>query len=171
MALDAVNNSTYYGRTTRNHLFFSLSHYVNKLQLMRTSDFPEHMFDKQYEELNEVIMKRRANLRKLHTPNQTKYKIGGLITDHYVPRTHEKGESAELHPSFNGIYRIITALPKRLRVINVITGEERTIPVELARPLDMESLLKLRLSLEHLYVRNYNDRLMSQQTRRGPTNN
>ena len=164
MILDAVNNSTYYGRTTRNHLFFSPSHFVNRLQLMGTSDFPEHMFDRQYSELNEVIMKRRANLKKLHTPNQTKYKIGGLVTDHYIPRTHQKGESAELHPSVNGIYRIITALPKRLRVINVITGEERTIPVELARPLYMESLLQLRLSLEHLYVRNHNDRLMSENS-------
>ena len=46
----------------------------------------------------------------------------------------------------------------------MITGEERTIPVELARPLDIESLLQLRLSLEHLYLMDHSNRLMSENS-------
>ena len=77
MVLDAVNNSTYYSHSTRNHLFFSPSHYVNRFSMMGASDFPEYMYSDQYHELNDVLLKRRANLRKTHTTNQTKYSVGG----------------------------------------------------------------------------------------------
>ena len=107
-------------------------------------------------------MKRRANLRKTHTPTKTQYRVGGLITDHYIPKQPERGQSAELQPAVQGVYRIITALPKRLRVINVIDGSERTIPTELARPLNMEDLINMKVSLQHQYVSNFNNRLMSQ---------
>ena len=129
---------------------------------MGTSDFPELLFDNQYKELNDVIMKRRANLRKSHTPTKTEYKAGGLITDHYLPKKPERGQSAELQPAVQGVYRIISALPKRLRVINVIDGSERTIPTELARPLKMEDLINMKISLQHQYVNNFNNRLMHQ---------
>ena len=130
LIVNSLNNSSLYNKVSRNQFYFSPFHYANHLNLMGLTDMPAFLFDEQWNSLQQIINTRSSNLQKTSSGFQETYKTGQLITDHYVPGTTAE-TSAELTPAVKGIFRIKEVFPKRLRVINVISGEERTLPTEI----------------------------------------
>jgi len=94
--------------------------------------------------------------------------VNKLITDQYLPRTHT-GVSQELDPSVQGFYRIKEVLPKRLGVVDVVSGIERSLPSELARQLNIENLVNMKYSLQHQYIKSHFNRLMYNNRYIGPS--
>ena len=85
-----------------------------------------------------------------------------------MPQKHQ-GTSAELEPSVHGVFRIKEVMPKRLRVVNVISGEERTLPIELVRPVNLDHLIQMKLfSLQNAYINSHFNRLMQANKYLGP---
>ena len=168
LVLDALNNSQLYNRTSRNQLHYSPFHYANQLNIMGMQDFPESLFDEQWKSLTHVLNTRQKNLDRTATKNPPLFRRHQLITDHHLPKTHT-GDSQELDPSVQGVYRIKEVFPKRLRVVNVVDGVERTLPSELARPLNIEHLLNMKYSLQHQYLKSHFNRLMHNNRFIGPS--
>ena len=86
------------------------------------------------------------------------YVVGCVVAAENVPIAHKKGESQELRPVPNGFYRVTKVHPTSLRLVNLITGEERTLPREYCRRSDLTDLSQYQLKIrEHqfkLLVRN-----------------
>ena len=86
------------------------------------------------------------------------YVVGCVVVAENVPITHKKGESQELRPVPNGFYRVKEIHPTSLRLVNLITGVERTLPREYCRRSDLTELSQYKLKIkEHqfkLLVRN-----------------
>ena len=59
----------------------------------------------------------------------------------------------------------------RLRVIDVVSGTERMLPTELARPLNIENLINMKYSLQHAYIKSHFNRLMYNNRYIGPNEN
>ena len=167
LIVNALNNSRLYNKTTRNQIYYSPLHYANRLNIMGLQDLPEMMFDEQWESLQQIMETRKHNLQLNSTKNMPIFRKNQLVSDHSVPQTHH-GTSAELEPSVHGIFKIKEVMHKRLRVINVITGEERTLPTELVRPINLENLVQMKFSLQNAYVHSHFNRLMKQNKYLGP---
>ena len=67
------------------------------------------------------------------------------------------------------MYRIKEVLTKRLRVIDVVSGIERTLLTELARPLNIENLVNMKYSLQHQYIESHFNRLIYNNRYIGPS--
>ena len=111
--------------------------------------------------------KKKKKLQLSSTRNITTFKPNQLVTDHQVPQKHQ-GTSAELEPSVHGVFRIKEVMPKRLRVVNVISGEERTLPLELVRPINLDHLIQMKFSLQNAYINLHFNRLMQANKYLGP---
>ena len=68
-----------------------------------------------------------------------------------------------------GVYRIKEVLLKRLRVVDIVYGIERTLPTELARQLNIENLVNIKYSLLHQYTKSHFNRLMYNNRYIGPS--
>jgi hypothetical protein len=59
-------------------------------------------------------------------------------------------------------------MPKRLRLINVISGEESTLPTELVRPINLDNLIQMKFSLQNAFINSHSNRLMRLNKCMGP---
>jgi hypothetical protein len=134
---------------------------------MGIQDMPELMFDEQWNSLQHIMKTRKHKLQLTSTKNMPIFRKNQLVSDHAVPQKHH-GTSAELEPSVHGIFKIKEVMHKRLRVMNVITGEERTLPTELVRPINLENLVQMKFSLQNVYINSHFNRLMKQNKYLGP---
>jgi hypothetical protein len=167
LIVNSLYNSLLYNKTTRNQIYYSPIHYSNRLNAMGFQDMPELMFDEQWNSLQQIMTTRKQQLQLSSTRNITTFKPNQLVTDHQVPQKHQ-GTSAELEPSVHGVFRIKEVMPKRLRVVNVISGEERTLPLELVRPINLDHLIQMKFSLQNAYINSHFNWLMQANKYLGP---
>ena len=85
LAVNSLNNPVLYNRTTRHQLFFSPTHYANRLNLLNLPDSPQLIFDQQYTDLKAILESRDKSLQKAANVKYDKIKPGMLVADHYLP--------------------------------------------------------------------------------------
>ena len=87
-----------------------------------------------------------------------------IVIDHQVPQS----KATELDPAANNLYRVKDVQPKNLRLISIIDGTERTLPIELVRPMNIPDLMNMRYSLNHHYLNSQFNRLAKNNRYIGP---
>jgi hypothetical protein len=85
LAVNFLNNSILYNQTTINQLFFSPTHYANRLNLIHLADFPELIFDQQYKDLKSILASRDKQFQKSANVKYDIIQPGMLVADHYLP--------------------------------------------------------------------------------------
>ena len=90
-----------------------------------------------------------------------------IVIDHQVPQS-KTTDSKELDPAANNLYRVKDVQPKNLRLISIIDGTERTLPIELVRPMSIPDLMNMRYSLNHHYLNSQFNRLAKNNRYIGP---
>ena len=119
---------------------------------------PEALFDQHLEQHAKIVTNRQKSLKNKARMDTTEYVVGCVVAAENVPISHKKGESQELRPVPNGFYRVKEIHPTSLRLVNLINGEERTLPREYCRRSDLTELSQYKLKIkEHqfkLTVRN-----------------
>ena len=141
MIVNGINSSVLYNGTSRTQLYYGPLHYKNVYSIMCSPDFPLQLFHDQRDSLKKILFKRQENLRKNSTIAPYTFKPHQYVTDHCIPQPPTPGKSKELYPNLSGIFRMKQdgVFPKRLNVVHVVSGEERTLPTERACPPQMKN--------------------------------
>ena len=80
------------------------------------------------------------------------FKVCNIIFDNQIPTTHKQGESKELILNSRDLYLITEVRPVTLRVTNLISGAQRTIPHNLAVNLSLQDMQNIRFALAHEHL-------------------
>ena len=86
LAVNSLNYSIHYNKTTRNQLFISPTHYANCLNLLHLADSPQLIFDQQYTDLKTILASRDKNLQKAANVKFDIIQPGMFVADRYLPR-------------------------------------------------------------------------------------
>ena len=105
--------------------------------------------------------KRKARLSKAAIKCKQLFHVGNLVTDYQLPsKTSET--SQELAPLCKNIYRITRKDPLTARIVNLFSGEARTLPLNHLRRLFITDLANLRYFCTNRYLQNMQHKLYSQ---------
>ena len=143
----ALNQATMYGSTiTREMLYFSPYSFNDNISVVANL-LPECVFNDQFKMLKSLSDRRKQRLLKSSLVDPTNFVKGCLVFASNIPQT-SKGGSQELAPPLKGIYRVIEVDPTHLRLAEVFTGAERTLPRELCERISLSDLALLRVNLK-----------------------
>ena len=104
---------------------------------------PGSIFEEQAKDLLWLTEKRKSRLSKAAIKCKQLYHEGNLVTDYQLPSKSSE-TSQELAPLTKNIYRIIRKDPFTARIVNLFSGEARTLPLNHLRRLYITDLANLR---------------------------
>ena len=123
--LQGLNQQCLYGtNTSRSQLFFSPFSYPNNLKLNNLL-FPETIFNKQFDQINHLIQRRKKLLTKRQILDAVQYQKGNIVLATNIPVATPAGKSKELQMTVQGVYYVKQVFPTCLRLVHLFTGEER----------------------------------------------
>ena len=71
--------------------------------------------------------------------------MGNIVTDYVIPHS-TPGVSQETAPWISNIYRVVRVEKLNARIINLVTGAERTLPCNHLKKLNLSHLAKIKFS-------------------------
>ena len=105
--------------------------------------------------------KRKERLSKATTKCKEIFHVGNLVTDYELPSSAPE-TSQELAPLTQNIYRVIRVDHLTARVVNLFTGQSRTLPKNHLRRLYISDLTNLRYFCTNRYLQNMQHKLYKQ---------
>ena len=102
---------------------------------------------------------RKKNLASQANLDNISYQPGNIVLAHNVPSSTLRQGSQELKSTVENIYYIKTVNPSHLRLIQLFTGIEGSLPVEHMTKLHLTDLAKIQFALESHHMAPINSRL------------
>ena len=146
LIVNAINQSQLYGKVTRNQLFYNPALFQSQLNLAGLI-FPEHLFEVNKHRMDEIMSIRQQNLKKAGTPLTGEIRVGNIVSDYHLPVSSSAsghGGSKEIPPLVKSIYWVTEVDNLKLRLVNIITGAARSLPIQHVRKLKMTDLAKIK---------------------------
>ena len=125
---------------------------------MAQSHIPELIFNTQFLRLRALKEKRQKVLKKISNLDPTQYYKGNLIlaVNHPSPASLD---SKELEQTTRGIYFIKRVFPTHLRLTDIFSGAQRTLPKKFCYKVKLDDLALMRTTLKNHQLKKLNDNL------------
>ena len=102
--------------------------------------------------LKSISDRRKKKLLNSSLVDSTDFVKGCLVFASNISQTNKTGVSQELAPPLKGIYRAVNVGPTHLRLAEISTGAEHTLPREFCQRITISDLARLRVNLKALQM-------------------
>ena len=116
------------------------------------------MFDENGNQLIKITRIREKNFKQRAISPQI-LRLGNLVSDYMLPPDQKLGQSSEIAPQIKNVYKIEEIRNMSARLINLLDGSERSLPLNRLTKLNLNHLAQIKFHVKSKFLENRLNRL------------